>query len=371
MLFRVLKPDLKTHAIIDDYESVLWIERYAEYGEFELYTPLTKTMVNALKLNYYLYLSDSEQVMIIEKIDIQTDAESGYHLVVTGRSLESILDRRIVWNQTTISGNFQNGVKKLLNENAILPDIPARTIPNLEFVTSTSSDITSLQVESTQFKGTSLYEAVKTLCDQVQAGFLMWLDGTTFKFKLYVGKDRTYNQNVRIPVIFSSKMDNLVSSEYTESYQEMKNVALVVGEKEVEHQSMGEGGETNTETERVPVTTVAGSSNSSGLNRREIYVEANDVSNKSDDGETTISGADHLQLLKQKGEEVLAENGANITFEGQVVSDSTFRYGKQYFKGDLVQIVTDFGVAATARITELMRSQTKDTFEVYPTFTLL
>ena len=371
MLFTILKPDLRTHAIIDDYESILWIERYAEYGEFELYTPLTKTMICALKLTYYIHLSDSDQVMVIEKIDIQTDAESGYHLVVTGRSLESILARRLIWNQTTVSGNFQNAVKKLLNENVISPSIAARAISNLEFETTSSSDITSLQIESTQFTGTNLYEAIKTLCDQVQAGFLLWLDGTTFKFKLYMGKDRTYNQTGRIPVIFSSKMDNLVSSEYTESYQEMKNVALVVGEKEVEHQSMGEGGETTTETERVPVTTVAGASNSSGLNRREIYVEANDVSNKSDDGETTISDAQHLQLLKQKGEEILAENGAEVTFEGQVVADSTFRYGKQYFMGDLVQIVTDFGVAATARITELMRSQTKDTFEVYPTFTLL
>ena len=371
MQFTVIKPDLTDYAVIDDFESLIWIERYSEYGEFELYIPYTKTFFNYLKLNYYLYMKDSEQVMVIEKIDIKSDIDDGFSLIVTGRSVESILDRRIVWKQTTISGDFQNGIKQLLNENAISPSNSYRTIPNLVFVTSTDPAITNLEIDSTQFNGTNLYEAIKSLCDLYQVGFLIKLDGSTFKFKLYAGKDRTYDQNARIPVIFSSKMDNLISSEYTESYQETKNVALVVGEKEVEHQTVGEGGESTTETERVPVTTIAGASTSSGLNRRETYVEANDVSNKSDDGETYISDSAFLQLLKQKGNEVLAESPAACTFEGQVVADSTFKYGKDYFKGDIVSILTDFGVEATARVTELMRSHTKDAYEVYPTFSLL
>lgn len=49
--------------------------------------------------------------MIVEKIQITSDTEDGNHVTVTGRSLESILDRRIVWGQKLLSGNLQNGIK--------------------------------------------------------------------------------------------------------------------------------------------------------------------------------------------------------------------------------------------------------------------
>ena len=81
-----------------------------------IYKHLTILFFEILKDDYYLWLKESDQTMIVEDRKIESDAENGNHFTVTGRSLESILERRIIWKQTILSGNFQNGIKKLLDE---------------------------------------------------------------------------------------------------------------------------------------------------------------------------------------------------------------------------------------------------------------
>ena len=105
MELTLLNTSLDAIAILDDYESVIWTDRYWECGDFEIYTPVTTDILSVLKQDYYLRHRESEHVMIIEKLLIKTDVETGNHITVTGRSLESILMRRIVWKQRTISGN--------------------------------------------------------------------------------------------------------------------------------------------------------------------------------------------------------------------------------------------------------------------------
>ena len=129
----VLNTDLNAVSIIDTYESFIWTDRYCEYGDFELYTMMTNTVLGFIKQDYYVMNRDSEHVMIIEKIQITSDAENGNHVTVTGRSLESILNRRIVWGQKTITGNLQNGIKTLLMDAIISPSDSSRQISNFVF----------------------------------------------------------------------------------------------------------------------------------------------------------------------------------------------------------------------------------------------
>ena len=93
----VLDTDFKAIAVIDLYESFIWTDRYCKYGDFEIYMAMSVEYLEYLKQDYYLINRNSEHVMIIEKIRISSDIEDGGHITVTGRSLESILDRRIIW----------------------------------------------------------------------------------------------------------------------------------------------------------------------------------------------------------------------------------------------------------------------------------
>ena len=125
----ILNTNLDAVSIVDTYESFIWTDRYYAYGDFELYEAMREGLLDYIKQDYYLQSKESEHVMIVEKIQITSDTEDGNHVTVTGRSLESILDRRIVWGQKLLSGNLQNGIFRLLSDGEITFSLSSVFIP--------------------------------------------------------------------------------------------------------------------------------------------------------------------------------------------------------------------------------------------------
>lgn len=350
----IMDKDFKSVAVIDDYESFIWTDRYCGYGDFELYAPVSAAFFDHTKDGYYIYSNDSEHTMIIEKNDIESDAEEGSHVTVTGRSLESLLDRRIIWAQTTITGSLQDGIKKLLNENIISPSDAKRKIPNFIFKESTDERVTKLTVDA-QYTGDNLYDAIKSLCETNELGFKVVLNSDLkFEFSLYFGSDRSYNQKTLPYVIFSPNFENLVNSNYYESSAELKNVALVGGE--------GEGSDRKFKSiygngaEEFP----------SGLDRRELFVDARDLSTKTSD--RTLSTAEYNAQLEQRGYDKLGENTASTGFEGDIENTELFSYGKDFFVGDIVQIQNEYHIKATTRVDEVVISDSSTGTTIVPTF---
>ncbi len=349
MNITILNTNFVPIKILDTYESFIWTDRYREYGDFELYTPMQDGILDYIKQDYYLQISESEHVMIIEKIQITSDVESGNHLTASGRSLESILDRRIVWKKQAISGNLQNGVKTLLNANIISPSISNRKIDNFTFKQSNDSRITSLKL-SAQYTGDNLYDVINVICEDQKLGFKITLDDdNNFVFTLYIGDDRSYEQTENPYVIFSPKFENIINSNYIESKAALKNVTLIGGE--------GEGASRR-------YTTVG---NTKGLNRRELFTDARDISSDAEDGKT-ISDSDYTALLTQRGKEKLAENVSVTSFEGEAETTVMFRYGEDFFNGDIVQVANEYGHETRARIVEIINSTDESGHTVYPTF---
>lgn len=345
----VLNKSLDVIAIVDVYESIIWTERYYEYGDFELYTAMTQDILNYIKTDNYIQRVGSDRVMIIEEIRIDTDSDTGNHITVTGRSLESILDRRVVWSQTTISGNLQNGLKKLINENIISPSKEERKISNFIFKDSTDSQITGLTVEA-QYTGDNLYDVISKVCEEKSVGFKVSLnESKQFVFELYAGADRSYEQTNYPYVVFSPNFDNIINSNYLESKENLKNVALVGGE--------GEG------TARKYLAI----GNTSGLDRRELFVDARDISSEGEDGET-LTTEQYNELLKQRGNEYLADYTDLVSFEGAVETNIMYKYGVDFFDGDIVQIANEYGHEAKVRILEVVISENEEGNSVYPTF---
>lgn len=345
----VLDKNLKSSSIVDVYKSLIWTDRYNEYGDFELYLPMNDEAIKDIRVDNYLQNRDSEHVMIIDTLQINSDAEDGNYLTVTGKSLESILERRIIWGLKTLKGNLQEGIKELLNECIISPSNEKRKIPNFIFEASSDPAITDLSIEA-QYTGDNLYEVIKNICADRNIGFKVTLnDLNQFVFKLYAGKDRSYDQTENPYVVFSPKFDNLISSKYIESKASWKNVTLVGGE--------GEG------TER-KYTAVG---NISGLNRREIFTDARDIS--SDDGNgQTLTSDEYTYLLRHRGKETLSENTEIVAFEGEAETTQMFRYGVDFFKGDIVQVSDEYGHETKARVTEIVTSEDEQGFLRYPTF---
>ena len=351
----LLDSNMDAVGIIDDYISIVWTpRRYNEAGDFEMVVPASAEKINDLQLGRYLYSTDDNDVlMVIETVEIETDIEDGDKLKVTGRSIESVLDRRIIWSQTILSGNLQNGVKKLLTDAIINPSIADRRISNFIFEDSTDSRITGLTLDA-QFTGDDLYEAISGICKQVKIGFKISvdLDTKTLTFKLYVGDDRSYNQDTYPFVIFSPKFDNIISTDYLESTTTLKTVTLVAGE--------GEGSARK--------TTIVESSEGagSGLDRREMFSDRRDLSTTTQSG--TLSNAEYMKQLTTAGEEDLAENKKTKAFEGEVESTVMFKYGVDFFIGDIVQIENQYGMEGTARVIEVVKSYDTSGYTCLPTF---
>ena len=311
----------------DAFESLIWTERYHGFGDFEIYTPANAELMKTVKQDYYAWLKDSDQVMIVEEVQIGTEVETGGHLTISGRSLESILDRRIVWQQTVLNGNLQNGIKKLITENVISPVIADRKIAGFVFQESKDPYITGLTIRA-QYTGDNLYETIETICKAYNLGFQIILnEQNQFVFSLYSGAYRSYDQSVN------------------------PNVALVAGE---------DAGSTRR-------TRIVGTGKD--LNRREIYTDARDIQSETQDGK--LSDGEYNAQLDQRGKEKLSEYQLTKSFEGQVESTQTFVYGKDFYKGDIVQIVNEYGIESKVRVIEIVRAQDTTGYETYPTFSVV
>lgn len=335
--------------LLDVYNSFIWTDRYFKYGDFELHASMSEDLLQYLKQDYYITNANSNHVMIIEKLLINSDIENGNTITASGRSLESLLERRIIWNRTTLSGNLQNGIKKLLNENIISPSDSNRKIDNFIFEESTDSAITGLTIDG-QYTGDNLYEVIASICQENGIGFeITFNDSKQFVFRLYSGVDRSYGQSVNPYVVFSPNFENMVESNYMESKMALKNVTLIGGE--------GEGNARK-------YTSVG---TATGLDRRELFTDARDVQAEDDEG-NAISEAEYLKQLEQRGREKLAENIAVVAFEGQADVVSMFVYGSDFFMGDIVQIADEYGHETKSRMVELVSSESEEGVSTYPTF---
>lgn len=348
----ILDSKYKVLDIVDAFESFIWTDRFLGYGDFELYTPVESKYFPNLKENLYLMLKGSKHLMILEDLSIATDFENGDRITVTGRSLESILDRRIIWGQTVLSGSFQDAIQKLLNENVISPAIESRKVPNFTFKASEDPYILGLTVDA-QYYGENLYDAILELCETRKVGFRILPAGQGgFEFELYVGEDRSFSQDENLWVEFSPRFDNLLSSNYLKSSKLKKTAALTAGE--------GEG------SERKTVEVLADNGGGSGLTRKELFVEAS-ISTTTDDG-GTISENEYNKQLTEKGKTALAETKVTETFEGEIDTTNQYVYGRDFAIGDIVQIVNEYGIESRVRITEIVQSQDASGTVVTPTF---
>lgn len=350
----VLNESLETVDVIDSFKSLIWIERYSEYGDFELYLNANKDNIRKLKMNYYLWRQDSTYLMIIEEIKTEADAENGNYLTVSGRSLESLLLRRICWSTVVLDGYLPGQVKKIFDQNIISPTDPKRKFPNFIYEIPSDERITNLKIQM-QFTGETVYDAIKKICDKFKFGFRILLNNQNkFAFQIYMGIDRSYAQNKNPYVVFSPNFDNIINSEYYHSTLNVSNLALVAGE--------GEGSDRK--------TLVVGNTENSGFYRRELYVDARDLSETDSDGNQLGTDA-YNALLSQRGNEKLSEYKEEKRFDDQVETTQMYRYGEHFFMGDIVQIENEYNMEAKTRIIEYVRSESDSGIESYPTFEIL
>lgn len=348
----VLDKSFTPIAIFDQYDSFIWTEKYSEAGDFELHVPMSKPLIDIFKMDYYLQTPKSERLMVIETLKVDTDLEDGNFLTVSGRSAEILLNRRQIWGQHVISGNLQDSVLNLIDINFTNAYDPARVVSFLKAMPTDDPVITALTAEAQYSGEENLYDVIQGLCSENKIGFkLVLTPDNELMFSLYNGVNRSYDQNDNEYVLFSPAFDNLIRSQYLETIADYKNTALVGGE--------GDG------NERVYTSIGVGVN---GLDRKEMFVDASDISRKTDDGDIPMDT--YVEQLKTKGREELHTEGhlKTKTIEGDVDNLHMYEYQKSYNVGDIVELENEYGQSATVRVTAVTYSRNEEGESLYPTF---
>lgn len=350
--------------LIENYDSLIWTERFNTTGDFQLITGNIDWFMQALPKQSVVSLRDSNVPMIVETHDIERKKNSPAKLTIKGRCFSSILDRRVSINGVVASLGDWLVVAKIPSDVAhyIIYQIcvvgindPADIFPSAKVQFITPADYLNTSGPNRQFtvaRGNLLGTVLGLLQTEAAADPSTEPDtpeivphgirairpntaGTAVGIDIYRGTDRSDE------ILFDGSRDMLNDGRYLFSDVGSANAAYVLGPTSAAKMHQGA---------TVPT----------GLERRVILVDG------------ISSGVDSAEALRAEGSRAMSEAHVTAAFDGSINEDlSPYIYGVDYFLGDVVKMQGDYGLEEKARVTEYIRSYGPDGHKSFPTLTAL
>lgn len=353
----ILDSLLRRTQVVDKFESLVWTERFSEIGDFELDLKSTLESRGQFLVGNRIAINNSYRVMTVETVEDVTDPDGKELLKVKGRSLEAILDDRVVkntmtdlttdpsWTLVDTPGNI---ARTMFDHIIRLTSLsPSDGIPFLQ-PGSIFPDGTVLEpgtpITWTQ-NPDSLYNAIKAVLDPYDLGFRLIrnFDQSELYFDVYAGNDRTSPVTPNAAVIFSPGLDNIQNTTELTNIQGSKNIAYVfspAGFKIVYGENVD------------PLTT--------GFDRRVLMVNASDI---------TVDNPDVDGAMIERGTQELLKNRAQTMMDGEINQYINYIYGVDYDLGDLVEMRNKDGIITYKRVTEQIFVCDAQGERSYPTLT--
>ena len=336
MEIRIYDAEMNFQSIIENQRSLLWNRQYNDTGNFELHAPITPYNIRSLQMGNLVWKRGAVDAGIIESRHIEEDYDTN-EIVVSGRFLTAYMDRRLIRPTYNFSGYAEVAMRTILTNAVAIPHVQLGALQNFP--------------ETIEFQATykRLLSIEQKIAKQTQLGFRFRPDFTnkTITFEVYKGLDRSMGQSDRARVIFSEDYRNLNRAIFEENDQSYFNVCYVGGQ--------GEG------EERIYVA--VGDTESTGLERREIFVNGSDISSEN------LTNEEYLEKLRQRGKEKLAENIKYNFVECEAIPYGNFQYLIDYDLGDIVTIKKEgWSVAQNLRLTGIVEVYENGTQTIQPTF---
>jgi hypothetical protein len=351
----VLDSLLRRTDLVDRYLSLIWTERYAAYGDFELQLISTPDNRRLFVTGTLLACNESFYVMSVRTVENTTDAEGKNVLKITGVSLEAMLDDRVakdvlddltdapVWTITDQPADVARTifhdvcVLGVLDVGDIIPFVIEDTFMPEDTIPEPVDPIT------VELEPQTVYAAIKDICDQWTLGFrlLRNADNSQLYFDIYSGSDRTTGQTALGAVVFSVELDSLQNTSELTSIANYKNVAYVFSPA---------GFEVVYPQDVIPET--------AGFERHVLMVRADDITSDNPD----VSAA-----LIQRGNQELSKQRSFSAFDGEINPNSQYKYGVHYNLGDLIEMRNTDGATNLMRVTEQIFVSDSEGERAYPT----
>ena len=262
MMISILDLKFNVVTIVENYTSFIWNDYYEDLGDFEIVIPAgDKATLSNIHNDYYVKCSESDRTMIIEKIEYKTDLDNGNTVIISGHSIETILNRRIIWkddgsiteiNKDVINDRYDAGlidesvpiflaIQYLLDDNIIEPSNSLRKIDQFYSRLTVDASIDepmSLVTPSCAYQGDLLYDVIRAICQSFDISFKMVLntedsssdDYNKFKIIFYKGVNHLSSQQKNGYVCFSKEYDNLLNSDSYVDMSTYKTMAYYKGQ---------------------------------------------------------------------------------------------------------------------------------------------
>lgn len=335
---------------VDCYKSLIWTTRYYTYGDFELTIILPSNHAKFLKTDYYILRKVDNYAMVIESVEYKSDVEGTDTLIVKGRSLLSICERRIIWKLLQRADyKPSSAISLIVSENfAPTTDEPTyntagRKVAGFK-VTNSYSNADTGSIKLATSWGDNVLEKITEIAKEYQLGM---------KITLNIGEEYPLVFNVYMgggtDCIFSEALGNIKSCNFKTDKTQYKNVCIVAG-----------GGETEG-VNRWSQDSWQGSTEPTGLNRRECYKDASSVT-------ANDIQSNYRDYLFAKGKKELTNHRLQKSFECENTPNTQFVFRKDYKIGDKVQVFDKYGNKAGVRITEVIESWSETGYTCIPTF---
>lgn len=256
----------------------------------------------------YVGLSDIatatiNRIMRIDQLERSTESDS---VIVTGRDFAGAFDSRICTppvgqsHHTFTAQKAETIIKTLVSFNAGPTATPARVLPNLVIEADSARGATI----TTQARYQALSDMLEEVLTFDGGGYeVLYVTGPTnmHQFRYIAPTDRSAS------VFFDLEFESVSSQNWIQSDIDMRNALYVGGQGEgVNRLIVGVG----------PVT--------SGLDRREAFVDARDLST--------------VDAVTARGNAILEQMIEDNRFTATLYERGSFRYGTHFFLGDIVTL---------------------------------
>jgi len=342
--------------VIDRFNSLIWTERMAAYGDFELLVNSTNENRNRFVAGTRLAMNESYRVMTIKTVEDTTDADGLQLLKLTGPSLEKILDQRAALSAlTSLTSNpkwILTGlpmdlarqiyhdicVTGVLNAGDIIAGVTEASIFPIDTIAEPSDEVVY------EIEPTTVYLAIKQIAEEYGFGFRLVREPVSSQlyWDVYAGSDRTTAQHTLPAIVFSPTLDNLSNTKSLTTIEPYKNVAYVISP--VGHEVV------------YPLDV---DPSIAGFERNVLLVKADDI--------TDTDGPTASARMIQRGKEALAQNRQFSAFDGEIGQYTSYRYGTDYYLGDLVELRSATGATNQMQVTEQIFVSDAEGEKRYPT----
>jgi len=325
MDIRVLDSNFIPVGIIDTYTSLVINRKWYGVGETQLVIASSLFDMSLLSEDYIYYVDEKRAFYIA---NFNRDLEkNGEVTTVKFTALKGITKNRLIippagQAELSLTGKTETVMKGIVSNDF-------KNSPNA------NRNIASLIIASDNLKGvdttaTARYtytaDKLEELAKYADLGWDIYLDlaNKKYSFDVHTGNDLSATQNVLPPAIFSTEFDNVNTKKLTIDFSNHKNVGVVGG--------AGDG------ASRL-IATVFDGAEPSGLNRKEVFIDANDV--------ITNTGGE----LTQRGLQKLVEYKKSEAFDVTILPIN-LSYDIDFAFGDIVTII-DGSTVYNKRIIEV------------------